>query len=197
MRATFRTLLGLSLLALTATGAIFTPALPDDPSATDEDRRHIARTYELARESSQLGDGGHGALLVKNGQVLLEFKSAGNSSGDLTKHAETGLISLASRTLGPGAFAGATLYTSEEPCIMCCGSIRAAGIHRMVYGVTAVQAKRVGGRSVPSNVLQCREVYRRLEYPISICGPLMEQEGLKVTALQADRAPSQPKSRPE
>jgi len=172
------------VIALAATLRAAPPVvpLPDDPACTAEDRRFIARTFELAHASTLKGDGGHGAVLVRDGKILLEFASAGVSTGDVTKHGETGLISLASRQFGLAIFEGATLYTSEEPCIMCCGSIRSAGLRRMVYGVTALQAQRVSGRTLPVHPLQCREVYARLDYPIEIRGPLMEDAGLKLTA---------------
>jgi tRNA(Arg) A34 adenosine deaminase TadA len=173
------------MVAIAASSRAVPPAvvpLADDPACTAEDRRFIARTFELAHASTLKGDGGHGAILVKDGKILLEFASAGFSTGDVTKHGETGLISQASRQFGLAIFAGATLYTSEEPCIMCCGSIRFAGIRRMVYGVTALQAQRVSGRTLPVRPLQCREVYARLDYPIEIRGPLMEDAGLRLTA---------------
>jgi len=169
-----------ALLSLGAAQAVV--PLPDDPACTAEDRRLIARTYELARESALKGNGGHGALLYKNGKILLEFASATQSTGDVTQHAETGLLALASRTLGLEALAGATLYTSEEPCMMCMGTVRAAGLHAFVYGTTSAQSHRVGGRPVPERWLECREVYERLGYPITIRGPLMEGDGLAVIA---------------
>ncbi|MES2694250.1 MAG: nucleoside deaminase [Verrucomicrobiota bacterium] len=157
-------------------------ALPDDPACTAEDRKFIARTYELARASTAKGDGGHGALLVKDGKVLLEFASMGTTSGDVTKHAEIGVISLGSRQLGREALAGTILYTSEEPCIMCCGAVRSAGIRTFIYGATAFQAQRLRGGPLSTKPLQCRETFARLDYSIKIIGPLMEEEGLQVLA---------------
>jgi tRNA(Arg) A34 adenosine deaminase TadA len=162
-------------------------AFPDDATCTVEDRTLIARTYELARASSLKGDGGHGALLLKDGKVLAEFSSATNSTGDATKHAETGLISLVARKYGLDIFKDAILYTSEEPCIMCCGSVRSAGLRTFVYGTTAAQARRISGRPLPDRLLECREIYARLEYPIAIRGPLMEAEGLTLLAEHHDR----------
>jgi len=180
-------LAAISLLLAGAMPAAVPPALPDDPACTPPDRELIARTYELARLSSVRGDGGHGALLLKDGKILLEFSSATNSTGDVTQHAETGLIALASRQFGLEVFKDAILYTSEEPCIMCCGSVRAAGLRAFVYGTTAGQARRISGRPIPDDLLECREVYSRLEYPITIRGPLMEAEGLALLAELHDR----------
>lgn len=165
-----------------AAGPTVPAAFPDDSACTAEDRALIARTYELARASSLKGDGGHGALLLNDGKVLAEFSSATNSTGDATKHAETGLISLVARKYGLDIFKDTILYTSEEPCIMCCGSIRSAGVRTFVYGTTAAQAKRISGRPLPDRLLECREIYARLEYPIAIRGPLMEAEGLALLA---------------
>jgi tRNA(Arg) A34 adenosine deaminase TadA len=125
---------GLLLLAtLVGVGSALAPSpYPDDPSCTPKDRAFMARAYELADAAGSKGNSSYGALLVKDGAVLLEFENDARTSGDVTHHAETGLISVASRKLGREALAGTILYTSNEPCIMCCGSIRAAGIPTFV-----------------------------------------------------------------
>ena len=92
-----------------------------------------------------------------------------------------------SRKYGVAIFEGAVLYTSEEPCIMCCGAVRSAGLRTFVYGTTGAQAKRISGRPLPDRLLECREVYARLEYPIAIRGPLLEKEGLALLVEHHER----------
>ena len=114
-------------------------------------------------------------------------------TGDATHHAETGLISLASRKFGRETVAASVLYTSTEPCIMCCGAIRAAGIKKFYYGTTAIQVTRLRGAKVPETPLQCREVFARIGSPdVAIYGPLLEADGLKVHADAAAAAASRP-----
>src|SRR5690606_34731895 len=121
--------------------------------------------------------------------TLMEFGNDARMSGDVTHHAETGIISLASRKYGREKVAASILYTSTEPCIMCCGAIRAAGIKKFVYGTTAIQVTRLRGAKVPEKPLQCREVFQRTgQTEVVILGPLMEREGLAVHAEALARA---------
>jgi tRNA(Arg) A34 adenosine deaminase TadA len=174
--------------ATAATSAPITP-LPDDPACTEIDRPFMNRANELAAAASAHGNGSYGAVLVKNGKIILEFEACSTTVSDPTQHAETGLIALASRTLGPKVFEGAILYTSTEPCIMCCGAIRAGGIKEFVYGTTAIQVTRLRGAKVPANPLECREIFARGTQSATtvIRGPLMEAEGLAIHAVHLSR----------
>jgi len=183
-----RFLLFLTLATSSVMAASVTP-LPDDPACTAVDRRFMLRANELAAGASGHGNGSYGAILVKDGKIIGEFEACSSTASDPTMHAETGLIALASRTLGLEALQGSILYTSTEPCIMCCGAIRNAGIREFVYGVTAIQVTRLRGGKVPENPLQCREVFSRGSQTTTtvIRGPLMEAEGLVVHAVHLSR----------
>lgn len=181
-----RTLASLVLAAaLGAIGAttVSVPSLPDDPAANATDKKLMARAIELSASAVAHGNSAYGALLLNpDGTILMEGENDARTSGDVTHHAETGLISAACKKYGREAVGAATLYTSTEPCIMCCGSIRAAGIKRFFYGVTAVQVGRLRGNE-PKNPLQCREVFERIGLSsVVIIGPLLEGDGLKVHA---------------
>jgi tRNA(Arg) A34 adenosine deaminase TadA len=155
-------------------------ALPDDPACTATDRKFMARAYELARFATTHGGAPFGAVLVKDGAVIAEYSNCEFSTGDVTKHAETGLISAYSPKLSRAAFAASTLYTSSEPCTMCCGSIRFAGIRRVVYGTTEAQFLIVLGEAPSPHPLSSREVFARTAPAIQVLGPLMEAEGLTI-----------------
>lgn len=173
------------LIAARVSSAAIEPvaALPDDPSCTADDRKYMARAYELAAIASANGNGAYGALVVKDGKILMEFSNNARTSGNVTHHGETGLVSLTSIRLGVTSMEGCTFYTSTEPCIMCCGAIRGAKVARLVYGTTAIQVGRLRGRQPPANPLQVREVFERAgTTPVKIAGPLMEKEGLAVHA---------------
>lgn len=181
-------LVSVLLLSLTAAFAAAPGAvvpLPDDPSCTAADRTFMLRAVELAAAASAHGNGAYGAVLVKEGKIIMEFEAQSTSSKDVTKHAETGLVSAASRKFGRDALADTILYTSTEPCIMCCGAIRSAGIREFVYGTTGLQVTRLRGAKVPDNPLQCREVFERspTANTTKIRGPLLEAEGLAVHAV--------------
>jgi tRNA(Arg) A34 adenosine deaminase TadA len=182
----------LGCLALLLASSVFaadpvTP-LPDDPACTAIDRKFMLRANELAAAASGHGNGSYGAILVKDGKIIGEFEACSTTASDPTMHAETGLIALTSKTLGLEALKGSILYTSTEPCIMCCGSIRTSGIREFVYGVTAIQVSRLRGAKLPDDPLQCREVFAGAQtMPTVIRGPLMEAEGLVVHAVALSR----------
>lgn len=164
------------MLSLSARAAV-TP-LPDDPACTDTDRLHMKRAFELATEGVKTGNAPFGALLVKDGKVIAEYHNSARTKKDITHHAETGLISAFSGKFDRATFAAATLYTSAEPCTMCCGAIRFAGIGRVVYGVTETQFERIIGAAIPEKPLTSKEVFARTAPEVKVLGPLMEAEGL-------------------
>jgi tRNA(Arg) A34 adenosine deaminase TadA len=53
---------------------------------------------------------------------------------DPTAHAEMVAIREAARRLGTPDLSGCTIYTSMEPCPMCCWAIIESGIGRLVMG---------------------------------------------------------------
>jgi tRNA(Arg) A34 adenosine deaminase TadA len=169
----------LMLLGSNAFGA-FPAASPDDAACTAQDRVYMARAYELARYATTHGGGPFGALLVKDGKILAEFSNCVHSTGDITKHAETGLISAFSPKIDRETFSKSTLYTSTEPCAMCCGAICFAGIGRMVYGVSEAPFEQVMGLPPDANPLTSHEILGRIAPGIKVLGPLMEADGLKV-----------------
>ena len=153
-------------------------ALPDDPAATAADRELIRRTYELAESAVARGNHPFGALLVHQGKVIAEFENAVITSKDVTQHAETGLVSEASRQFDATTLSESTLYTSTEPRLMCSGAIHWAGIGKIVYGTTASRMFEAAGgheRGIP-----VREAFARLASSVEIVGPVMEEEGLAI-----------------
>jgi tRNA(Arg) A34 adenosine deaminase TadA len=160
--------------------------LSDDPAATDVDRRFIRRAYEIARNALSHGNEPFGALLVRDGKILAEFENAVQTTRDVTRHAETGLISDVSMRLNRTSFRGSTLYVSTEPCTMCCGAIRWAGIERVVFGVSESQVDRIFeahfGDTATPNALRSKEVFRRIAPRTKLIGPIAEAEGLPTHA---------------
>ena len=70
----------------------------------------------------------HGDALVARGRNLVVTES------DPTAHAETVALRAAGAALGHTDFSGFTLYTTFEPCPMCCGAILTSGVSTLVLG---------------------------------------------------------------
>jgi tRNA(Arg) A34 adenosine deaminase TadA len=182
MRTTLRqafAILALLLMALDGRGAP-TAASPDDRACTQEDRVYMARAHELAQSATTHGGGPFCALLVKDGKILAEFSNCVHFAHDMTKHAETGLISAFSPKIDRETFAKSTLYTSTEPCAMCRGAICFAGIGRVVYGVSEAPFERTMGLTPAGGLMASREIPGRISPRTKVARPLMEKEGLKL-----------------
>jgi tRNA(Arg) A34 adenosine deaminase TadA len=87
-----------------------------------------------AREGLNQGEKPFGSVLVHQGGVIAKGRNRSISGNDPTLHAEILAIRQAAHQVGLFEFHEATLYTTCEPCPMCCGAIFFAGIHQVVLG---------------------------------------------------------------
>jgi tRNA(Arg) A34 adenosine deaminase TadA len=108
---------------------------------SEDDARFLRRAIELAIEARSRGDDPFGAILVHDGDIVMEARNAVHSDNDVTQHAESRLVSKACRTLPLAVIENSTLYTSTEPCQMCTSAIDWAGVPRVVFGYTAASLK--------------------------------------------------------
>ena len=157
-------------------------ALPDDSLATDVDRQFIRKAYELAKNSVAHGNHPFSALLVHEGKIVAEFENEVVTSGDITKHAETGLIGHASKTISRKILSESTLYTSTEPCIMCSGAIFWAGIRTIVFGTSEQQMDILIDSDSRNHRISSEDVFLKIRPEVKIIGPVLEGEGLAIHA---------------
>ncbi|MEQ9695521.1 nucleoside deaminase [Shimia sp. SDUM112013] len=95
-----------------------------------DDRYYLARAVKVAKQGVAEGGYAVGAVLVKDGVVVGESANRNVQSGDPTDHAEIACL----RAAPSEAIAGATLYTTLSPCIMCAGALVWLGVKRVVIG---------------------------------------------------------------
>lgn len=175
--------LSASLWAGALSAAVIEP-LPDDPSCTEADRVFMTRAYEMARIASARGDNPIGAALVVDGEIIFEYGNTVHTDSDVTMHGETGLISAASPVLDKSVWGKSTLYSSLEPCVMCCGSIRSVGIREVVWGG---ESRTSTGELHSPERLRPREIWERIGWEIEARGPLMDAENLEIRAAHRER----------
>ena len=96
-----------------------------------------------AREAPAHGDVPVGAVAVVQGQVVGRAHNQRELLHDPTAHAEILAITQAAAALGSWRLAGATLYVTLEPCVMCAGAMVLARIDRLVYGAQDPKAGAV------------------------------------------------------
>ncbi len=79
----------------------------------------------------------------RDGEVLGRGGNFVAARNDPTAHAEVMAIRTACEKLGTPHLPGCTLYTTLEPCPMCCWAIVSAGIGRLVLGGRLTVVKKV------------------------------------------------------
>jgi tRNA(Arg) A34 adenosine deaminase TadA len=150
---------------------------------TEQDDAFLTRVFALAQRARDEGHHPFAAIVVgADGAVICEAMNASNS--DRTAHAEMNALREASRRFGPAALAGATLYSSAEPCAMCAGGVYWTGVGRVVYGLAEASLLALTGSDPenPTLALPCRDVFARGQRPTDVVGPLREEEGRRVHA---------------
>lgn len=110
----------------------------------------MGRAIVLAGESMAEGNGPVGCLIVKDGEVIGEGRNRVQTSLDPTAHGE--MVAIRNVVAGRRAndLSGSTLYTSMEPCPMCCWAILGAEISTLVLGArhARFRSKELGSYSV-------------------------------------------------
>lgn len=110
---------------------------------TGEHERWMRVAIEEADKGAAAGNMAVGSIIVHRGEIIARGRNEATSSFDVTAHAETVAIRQASarlRVVNPslradsGPLAGATLYTTCEPCPMCAWATCIAGISTLVIG---------------------------------------------------------------
>ncbi len=99
------------------------------------DHEHYMRiALGEAERGAAEGNVAVGSILVGAKGVVARGRNLVTSTSDPTAHAETVALRYAGEQLGHTDFSNLTLYTTFEPCPMCCGAILASGLHTLVMG---------------------------------------------------------------
>ena len=120
-------------------------------TAMAEDLQWMQLAFNQSVEAFERGDWPTGAVLVREGRVLATGQNRQVTQGDFTVHAETEAIRRALAAAGPAATEGATLYCTMEPCPMCAGALKLAGVSRIVL---ALRHARLGRTDLGSYCLE-------------------------------------------
>lgn len=163
--------------------------IPDGISSAELARheKYILEAIKLSQQAEQHCNHPFGALLVlppaegeaeDNYKIILKGENRVYTDSDSTQHAETRLVSDANKSdhITDDMMSRATLYTSAEPCAMCCGAIFWSGIRSVVY---AAPHDSFGASSFP---VPCREVFKfaTLGQAVTVVGPVLASESMPV-----------------
>ena len=101
----------------------------------DMDHESFMRlALEEAQRAADEGNAGVGSVIVRDGELIARGRNLVPVTKDPTAHAETVALREAAAALGTDDMAGCALYTTFEPCPMCCGALMNANIATLVMG---------------------------------------------------------------
>lgn len=100
------------------------------------DEKYMMLALKEAAKAKCKNDIPVGCVIVKNDKVLASSHNKKESKQIATYHAELLAIQKACKKLNTWHLDDCTLYTTLEPCLMCCGAIIQSRIKTVVYATT-------------------------------------------------------------
>jgi guanine deaminase len=97
------------------------------------DEHWLAQAVALAVDNVAEGGGPFGAVIVRDGAAVATGQNRVTRDLDPTAHAEVQAIRAACVAIGDFSLAGATLYTSCEPCPLCVSAALWSRLDRVVF----------------------------------------------------------------
>jgi tRNA(adenine34) deaminase len=120
-----------------------------------------------ASDAGRIGEVPIGAVVVFRGEVLTRAHNAPIALSDPTAHAEILALREAARRVQNYRLAGATLYVTVEPCVMCVGAMVQARVARVVFGCSDPKAGALGS---VYDLAAGRQTNHRFHVTRGICG---------------------------
>ena len=141
------------------------------------DERVMAEAIRLSELAVAHGNEPFGAVLVKDGEIVYRNENQIYTRHDPTFHAEAGLIRRFCEETGVTDLSEYTLYSSCEPCFMCCGAMVWTKLGRLVYGASDVDLCELLG--VQGSEC-CKLVFEHSGSTIQVTGGVLRDESLRV-----------------
>ena len=131
----------------------------------------------FAIEESKKGDWPYGAVIVKDGAIVVKGFNTATRDRDPTAHAEVNVIRVALRSIPESSLNGYTLYTSSESCPMCTGAIIWAGVSRVVFGASIQELIEAGQPQINTS---SEALIKTSFVSVELTGGVLADEALKV-----------------
>ena len=118
---------------------------------------------EEADKAGSEGNIAVGSVITSGDSVVARGRNLVSSTLDVTAHCETDALRNGGKALGHVDFSSHTLYTTAEPCPMCCGAIMASGISTVVMGARPEPSQRRYGDYTIEKLIQLARFEEKLE----------------------------------
>ncbi len=142
-----------------------------------QDELFMREAIQLAKLAVQKGNEPFGAVLVKDIEIVYTNENQIFTKHDPTYHAEAGLIRRFCAETGITDLSEYTMYSSCEPCFMCCGAIVWTKLGRLVYGASDMEICSLLG--VQGSEC-CKLVFSHSGNNIQVTGGVLREESMSV-----------------
>ena len=106
----------------------------------DKDLFFMDMAYKQACKAFELQEVPIGAVIVgKDGEIVARGYNQTEKKQTQLAHAEILALAKASRKAKNWRLAGATIYVTVQPCLMCLGALYLARVSRVVYGIESTK----------------------------------------------------------
>ena len=112
---------------------------------TAEDKVFMREAIRLSALAVEHGNEPFGAVLVKDGKIVFSNENQIYTKHDPTFHGEAGLIREFCAQTAITDLHEYTMYSSCEPCFMCCGAMVWVKLGRLVYGASNMELEAILG----------------------------------------------------
>lgn len=136
--------------------------------------REAVRLSELAVEH---GNEPFGAVLVKDGKIVYSNENQIYTGSDPTFHAEAGLLRRFCAETHITDLSNYTLYSSCEPCFMCCGAMVWTKLGRLVYGASDIDLCDILGEK---GAECCRIVFENSGWKPEVTSGVLREDSLRI-----------------
>jgi tRNA(adenine34) deaminase len=105
--------------------------------------RFMCIAIEEAKAGYAQGEQPFGAVVARNGELVIKARSLKVGTCDTTAHSETLAVKYATQKLGRRTLEDCTFYATCEPCPMCLGAILNGGFNTLVLGARNRDIKKL------------------------------------------------------
>jgi tRNA(Arg) A34 adenosine deaminase TadA len=142
-----------------------------------QDERFMKEAIRLSAKAVAHGNEPFGAVLVKDDEIVFTNENQIYTCSDPTYHAEAGLLRNFCTAERITDLTEYTLYSSCEPCFMCCGAMVWVKLGRLVYGASDIDLCDILG--VPGSDC-CGIVFSHTAHHPKVTGGTLREESLAI-----------------
>ena len=142
-----------------------------------QDERFMREAIRLSEQAVAHGNEPFGALLVKDNEIVFTNENQIYTGSDPTYHAEAGLLRNFCAAERITDLTDYTLYSSCEPCFMCCGAMVWTKLGRLVYGASDIDLCEILGEQGSAC---CEIVFSHSGHQPQVTGGVLRAESLAV-----------------